>query len=133
MVVFKGIAFPFRFNSKGGVSTSELSPNDYSRIYESIYQIILTRKNERIMLNDIGTNSSEAIFEATDDLTQMGILRHEIIKALSEQENRISVNDVSISSIYDEESKETKILVVINAYIIKFMTNEQFAIQIPTS
>jgi phage baseplate assembly protein W len=131
MAIMKGISFPFRFNSKGGVTTSQLQPDDYSRIFESIYQIILTRKNERIMLNDFGTDATQALFFPTDDLTELGILRFEIEKALEEQEERITINDITATPTFFEDSRETKIVVVIDAYIVKFMTDATFSLEIP--
>lgn len=125
MATFKGMSFPFRFNSKGGVTTSELTPEDHSRIYESIKQIIFTRKNERIMLNDFGTNAQDAVFEPTDDVTEMGILRYEIMQALEENEPRILVNDVTVTAI-----DEISILVTVDAHIVKFMTDATFSITI---
>jgi phage baseplate assembly protein W len=128
MTSYKGISFPFRFNSKGGVTSNELSPIDFSRIFESIRQIIFTRKRERVMLADKGTDAETALFEPSDDLTEMGILRHEIMKAIDEQEDRVSVNDVYVSEITIGD--EVKLLVEVDAHIIKFMQDEKFQIVI---
>jgi phage baseplate assembly protein W len=126
MATYKGISFPFRFNSKGGVATSELTPDDFSRIRESLEQIIFTRKNERIMLRDKGTKAADTLFENADDITELGILRHDVMKSIEEQEDRVLVNDVTVEPI--DVDGEPKILVEIDAHIVKFMVDERFQI-----
>lgn len=37
MATYKGISFPFRFNSGGTTAMTELSPEDLSLIWDSLY------------------------------------------------------------------------------------------------
>jgi phage baseplate assembly protein W len=127
MEQYKGISFPFRFNSRGGVQTSTLTPYDFSRIRESITQIVMTAKKERVMLNDFGTNAENSVFENLDDATEAGILRHEIMKAIEEQEDRVAVNECSI--LTEEEDGVPYVLVVLDIHIIKFMRDETMTVR----
>lgn len=126
--IYKGISFPFRFDSKGGVATSVLTPNDYSRISESIHQIIFTRKYERIMKPNFFTPAETFLFEPTDDETAIGEFIYDVTNALEEFEDRITVNDIHVH--VTEEGGEEKINVLIDARIVKFMRDEIIAIEI---
>lgn len=119
METYKGISFPFRFNSRGGVTTSELTPQDFSRIYDSIRQIVFTKKNERVMMTGFGTEAGDYVFEALEDPTEQGIFKHELTKAIEEYEDRVGVDQVNI--FFDDEQGESAVIVEIQATIIKFM------------
>jgi phage baseplate assembly protein W len=127
MEQYKGISFPFRFNSRGGVQTSTLTPHDFSRIYESITQIVMTLKKERVMRVEFGTNAEYSIFESLEDATEVGILRHEVMKAIEEQEDRVRINDCLVSLVDEDDSK--KVILTLDVHIIKFMRNEAVQIQ----
>lgn len=116
--LYKGISFPFRFNSSGGVATSELSHTDFSRIEESIYQILFTEMKERIFKTEFGTKLKRQVFEVDGDITQIAILRHEIEKAIDTFEERVAVNDIRIYTVDEEEGK---LFIELDVHIIKFM------------
>lgn len=124
--IYKGVAFPFSFNSRGGVSTSILSPNDYSRIKESITHIITTRKKESPMRPDFGTNADNYIFEDFDDETTLGMLRYELEEAIERAEPRVSLQNVEAW-----QDKETgQIFVEVEIEIIKFQITEKVTVEI---
>jgi uncharacterized protein len=115
--IYKGISFPFRFNSQGRVEKSELTHDDFSRIKESIIQILFTFKMERIMLTDFGSTRG-AIFDPLDDMTDRALLKHEIQQAIEKYEDRVDVNNVEV---YTDESKEGTLIVVLDLHIVKFV------------
>lgn len=115
--IFKGISYPFRFGSTGGIAKSELSVDDQSRIYESIYQIIFTYKNERVNANDFGSNIRKYLFEPFDDITTLSLIKFDITKAITEQEPRVEVIDVRV---YTEPDEDSKIYIDLDLLIIQF-------------
>ncbi len=92
---FTGVSFPFRIGSKGGVVMSTTSDTDYSHINESIRQIILTRKGERVNLVNFGCNLQDALFENLDPGIA-NMIKYTITEALKTYEPRITVNDVRV-------------------------------------
>jgi phage baseplate assembly protein W len=127
--VYKGISFPFRFNSQGRVERSQLTPSDFSRIRESIAQILLTFKNERIMNGEFGSIRG-AIFDPIEDITDVAILQSEVQTAIEENEDRVIVNDVRV---YTEPGDTGKIVVDIDVHIIKFMKDAELTVPLELS
>lgn len=95
--IYKGVSFPFRFNSRGGVETSVLSPQDYSRIEESIKSIIMTRAGERFMLPGYGNVAHHYLFENLDDVSLQAEMSDAIRDALELNDERITVVDIQFS------------------------------------
>jgi phage baseplate assembly protein W len=95
---YRGISFPFRFNGRGGVSTSTTSFNNSDHIKESIQQILLTNIGERYMEYGIGSTISSYLFEVADDTTR-AMIRSDIIDALTLHEPRITLNDVTVEIV----------------------------------
>lgn len=124
--IYKGVAFPFSFNSRGGVSTSILSPNDYSRIKESITHIITTRKGESPMRPDFGTNADNYIFEDFEDETTIGMLRYELEEAIERAEPRVSLQNLNAW----KDEKTEQIFVEVEIKIIKFQITETIKVEI---
>lgn len=95
MAGYTGVSFPFRVGSKGGVVTSTTSALETIHINESIRQILLTRKGERPMEPEFGTNLHRIIFEVIDE-TIMNVIIFEITEALTRWEPRIRIVDVIV-------------------------------------
>lgn len=95
MVGYKGISFPFRIGQKGGVVMSGTSDMEVQHIIESIKQILLTRKGERVNEPEFGADLYHVIFENLDE-TLLNVLTFKIQDALQRWEPRIEVNDVYI-------------------------------------
>ena len=117
---YKGIAFPFKFGSNGGVRTSTLTPDDHDRIYQSIYQILFTYKKERINNSEIGSRLKEYLFEPFDDINTLALIKFEVEKAIAEQEPRVEVLDVRV---YTLDGEEGKIYIDVTVLIIQFTTS----------
>lgn len=121
---YKGISFPFRFGVGGGVQKSELTPEDFSRIRESIHQIIFTYLKERVNENHIGSRLKEYLFESYEDINTLGLIKFEVEKAISEQEPRVNVLDVRVYTLPGEEGK---IYIDVDVEIIQFATEATFS------
>lgn len=114
---YKGISFPFRFGSSGGVAKSILTHSDFSRIKESITQILFTYQNERVMNNLFGS-PRQYVFENLDDVTERALFRHEIVKAIETYEDRVEVIECRL---YPDPTKEGTLIVSLDLHIIKFV------------
>ena len=117
--IYKGISYPFRFGVGGGVRKSKLTPDDFSRIRESIYQIIFTFKRERVNNNEIGSRIREYLFEPYDDINTLALLKFEVENAIKEQEPRVELLDVRV---YTLDGEEGKIHIDVDVLIIQFAT-----------
>lgn len=95
VVGYKGISFPFRIGQKGGVVMSGTSDMEIQHIIESIKQILLTRKGERVNEPEFGADLYNVIFENLDE-TLLNVLTFKIQDALQRWEPRIEVDDVYI-------------------------------------
>lgn len=115
--IYKGISYPFRFGSTGGVNNSELTVDDQSKIHESVYQIIFTSKNERIYNTNFGSNVRKYLFEPFDDISTLSLIKFEVTKAVSEQEPRIEVIDVRV---YTTDGEDSKIYIDLDVLILQF-------------
>lgn len=81
----RGFAFPPRVDPVTGRFVMSEADED---IRQSIYIILMTRKNERAMLPDFGCSLHEYVFELPD-ATSMELLRSEVTAALIRWEPRI--------------------------------------------
>lgn len=121
MANYNGISFPFRVSGGGGVTTSELKPDEISRIMESITQIILTYPGERVMQPAFGCRVRDYIFENTDDLTVQSLIKYEIEKSLETWEDRIKVEEIMIAK---EDGKINEgLLATITFFVYKYQTS----------
>ena len=107
MSAFRGIAFPFR---KGNTSLPQAAEGD-DLIKDSIRQILLTNRGERVMRPDFGTGVFSFVFENNDEVLA-SLLESDIRTALARYEPRIDVRDVRSGS------EENKILVEV-FYLVK--------------
>lgn len=113
----RGISFPFRIGNKGGVVMSEVSNFSASHLDESIEQILLTLKGERVMEHHFGSELDTSIFEPSEVSTH-NLIKYQINEALTKHEPRITVDMDSIQ-LSQEEGSDTIIVditYVINEY-----------------
>lgn len=95
MAGYTGLSFPFRIGTKGRVVTSSTSDMEIPHIIESIRQILLTRKGERVNEPEFGASLYHVIFENIDE-TLINVLAYKVQEALEQWEPRIEVRDVFI-------------------------------------
>ena len=105
---FKGIAFPF---SKGTTSFPA-EAEDAALIRQSIIQILLTSKGERVMRPSFGSGVQAAIFENNDALLDT-LVEAEVFSSIGKFETRVIVRGIAV-----ERPKEGEIVVTIS-YTIK--------------
>lgn len=113
---YTGISFPFRFNSKGGVTTSSTSPHDFSHIEESIQQILYTEVGERVM-EEFGSKLRKHVFDNVESVSKKGALEYDVKRALEKYEDRIDVENVNVVF------QDSKIIVSIDIFIEKYYAN----------
>lgn len=121
--IYKGVSFPFRFNSRGGVETSVLSPTDYSRVKESIKSIITTRAGERFMLPTYGNNVHHYLFENLDDVSEQAELADAIRDALELNDERITVVDISFS-----QNEDGQVVIASQVNITRLQINQTITV-----
>jgi phage baseplate assembly protein W len=93
---FRGISFPFRVNTKGGIAMSSCDIEEIPHIIESIMQILNTHRLERSMEYHIFSDSDEVVFEP-NDVSAHTLLKYDIEQALR-LDPRIEVTEVLIIS-----------------------------------
>ena len=92
-----GWKFPPQVTPQG-----EMAQASYEqRVEESIYLILSTSKGERLMLPDFGCGIHDLVFAPNNSAT-LSMVVEQVHSALSDQERRIDVLDVSADSSPDE-------------------------------
>lgn len=98
----KGIRYPDIFSSMKG---STRIVEGRKKVEQSIRDIILTRKGERVMEPEYGSDVREAVFEPNDKITQ-DLVVYYVKDALRRWEDRIKVEEVVAEVSEDEMDKE---------------------------
>jgi len=96
MTEYIGMAYPLDGTVAGTFDTK--STEDIIRT--SILSIILTRKGERVMLPEFGSNIRELLFDPIDDTLQYDI-QNAISDAVRVWDNRIDVKELDIKFDHD--------------------------------
>lgn len=118
---FTGISYPFRVNSRGGVSMSTTSADDPTHIEESIEQILKTEFLERPMESDIYSSVSSLLFEPNDETLQQ-VLKSRIADDLERLEERIECSEDDIEFEVEVEDDIEYLYVEITYNVIKYDT-----------
>lgn len=129
MLSYKGIAFPFKIDGRGGVAASELSYDSINHIKESIEQIILTYPGERVMEPDFGCRLTDFVFENITDAHITAMIKFEIERAITQWEPRVSVQEIIVSTI--TEGDDVKLLVDIYIYILQYEIITNITLALP--
>lgn len=64
---------------------------DVEAIYASLFNILNTRKGERLFLPEFGVDLQDQLFELMDDITAVGVLR-EVIEGIEKFEPRVIID-----------------------------------------
>ena len=91
-MAIRGIGFPF---NKGTREFPEAKV-DGDVIEDNIRRILKTRRGERVMRPEAGSNIHDFVFENVDSVMVAGV-SHEVRRALTQNEPRIDVIDVGVS------------------------------------
>lgn len=118
---FTGISYPFRVNSRGGVSMSTTSATDPSHIAESITQIFGTSYLERPMESDIYTTVTPMLFEVNDIALQQ-VLKNRMVNDLVRLEPRVSLTEEDIEFEVETEEGIVSLYATIHFKVILYNT-----------
>jgi hypothetical protein len=89
---FRGINFPFK---KGKTALPE-PVVDAELVKQSLQQIVLTGRNQRVMRPDFGCDAYSFVFESNDDLLGE-LIRTEVGAAIARFEPRVVVQDIGVA------------------------------------
>lgn len=92
MPIFRGLKFPFSKVGKELPAKEE----DEELIKQSIIQILMTERGERVMASNFGNIAKNFLFENTD-LVRAQILKNDIAKTLTTYEKRITVKNILLN------------------------------------
>jgi uncharacterized protein len=97
--VGRGIAFPLRIDSTGGLAVVDRE----REVQEAIRLILATAQGERPMRPEFGCRIHDYIF-ASPDLATRGRIAYEVSESLRRWEPRINVHDVDVNPDPDERT-----------------------------
>ena len=119
---FRGIAFPF-----GKGPTQLPTPaTDADLLKQSLIQIVMTGRNERVMRPDFGCDAFRFIHENNDDLLNE-LIRAEVSSSVGRFESRIALQDILI-----EKSADLSTVFVTLVYVIvATRTQDSVKIKLP--
>lgn len=122
-VGYKGISYPFRVGSKGGVVMSTTSKSDATHISESIQQILNTDFLERPMESDVYTTVTSLLFEP-NDVSLQRVLAMRIVDDLTRLDDRIELEQDGVSFEVQTDSDGIDYLYAnINYTVVKYSTS----------
>jgi phage baseplate assembly protein W len=103
----RGIAFPFNKSKTSFPAVKE----DDDLIEDNIRRILLTKRNERVMRPDVGSDMFDFVFENIGSVMRAGITQ-ETRRALGANEPRVRVLDVSVEQ-QQNATGGTEVLVIV--------------------
>lgn len=114
MSLFIGFAFPFR---KGATSFPETATDD-ALIKQSLIQLILTGRGERVMRPDVGSGAYSYVFEDNDDILASRV-SNEITAVVQKYEPRVALLGVEVvRGDPNIESEASSITVTVNYVVL---------------
>lgn len=109
----RGISFPFRVGNRGGIVMSGVDNTSAPHLEESIEQILLTFKGERVMEYHFGSELDTDIFEPNESVTH-NLIKYQIKEALNKYEPRITVVDMTLKG--DDNQVYVELIYRVNEY-----------------
>ena len=122
MAVYRG--FGLGFNT--GTTSAPPIKEDEALIADSIKQIVLTAKGERVMLRDFGSDWRKVIFEPNDD-TLEELMKVVVEEAIGKWEKRVVFKDLKLI-----ERKDNYVRFRIYYNIVGILVTKQVDIEFPT-
>lgn len=117
---FRGFKFPFQSGSTSFPATA----SDDELIKQSLIQIVLTQKGERVMRPDFGSRTLSFIFENNDD-TLAEALRTDLAVSIAKYEPRVALRKINVTR------EDTKVLVDIQYVVIATRQEQQLSVSVP--
>ena len=102
---FRGFNFPF---TKGKTALPE-PVYDADLVKQSLQQIVLTGRNQRVMRPDFGCDAYSFVFEPNDDMLGE-LIRTEVNAAIGRFEPRVVVQDIGV--VRDTEKGEVIVTIL---------------------
>ena len=121
MATYTGIAFPFQKGSTSFPAQAE----DADLIKQSIIQIVMTMKGERVMRPDFGSRVMQYVFENNTEVLAQQI-RTEVFAAITKFEPRAILSNV------DVVSDGTEVVITVNFVVKATSQQDTLALAIPT-
>jgi len=118
--MYRGIQFPFEC----GETSFPKESTDSDLIKESLIQIILTQRGERVMRSDFGCDTLSIVFE-NNDLALENRIRTDVLTAIGKWEPRVIVRQVAVTR------KEAEVVIDIVYVVIATRQDQRLQISIP--
>jgi phage baseplate assembly protein W len=118
----RGISFPPRLGPDGRWAWSEGDEN----IRDSVRVVLMTDRNERLMLPEFGGNLGPFLFEPNTATTR-SLIADRIAQALAAWESRIQVESVQV----EEDPQDPRAAVAVISYrLVATESRERIALQV---
>ena len=122
MSTFKGIAFPFR---KGATSFPEVAVDD-DLIRQSIIQILLTARGERLFRPGFGSGIESTVFE-NNDASLESMLEAEVFASIGKYEPRVIVRGITV-----ERPADNQVILTVSYIVLATRQNDSVRLQLST-
>lgn len=119
--LYRGIAFPFA-KSKTSLPAPAF---DDDLVKQSLAQIVMTSRGERVMRPGFGSNALSFIFENNDLVLQESI-RAEVMSSISKFESRVIIRGVGVVR------EDTQVTISISYIVISTRQEQNLEITVPT-
>ena len=124
---YKGISYPFRISSKGGVMMSTTTKRDATHIAESIQQILNTEFLERPMESDVYTTVTSLLFEPNNETLQQ-VLRTRVVNDITRLDPRVRIGFDGIQfEVKKDANKVDYLYMYITFSVVKYSTSKYTA------
>jgi len=117
MALYVGFAFPFQKGPTG--FPAQATDNDL--IQQSLIQLVLTGRGERIMRPDVGSNAYGFVFENNEAPLQV-LIQQEVRNVITKYEPRVILQAVSV--VINDATGDTPSLITITINYIVVITQQ---------
>jgi phage baseplate assembly protein W len=117
---FLGIAYPFQ----AGATSLPAEADDDTLIRDSLIQLIMTAKGERVNRPELGTDAFSFVFEDNDDLLSAAI-RNTISNAIVTYEPRVIIQNIDVQRHRNEGTGTYLDTVVVTVFYVVRSTQTQ--------
>lgn len=121
-MALKSIKYPFGKDSSGFPATTV----DETSIKDSLTQLVLTAKGERVMRPDLGTNIRKYIFDNTSEFLAQ-LINLELKTVIGKYEPRVIVTSI------DLQAQDTTMIVGINYVYVSTGSTDRVDVAVPVS
>ncbi len=94
--------------------SQELAKN-LDSVYQSLHNILSTRKGERLFLPDFGCDLDDALFELMDDDTAF-LIYEIVLEAISKWEPRVTLQTSKVIPNYDTHSYDVTLVFTVAGF-----------------